>query len=212
MFNLKRKPQIYDCVFELEYFINLKLKISCGFSTSGFKPMVWLHYKNKNFIGFDRDEWTYLMSYKEYILATLHQYEFLDFLNLINKDDKRDIEYSFQYKNSICYMILQQDNYKIKIDPDTWKSLTQIGIFLTAFLNWNSILRKQILYFYYDYYIPTCALLNKTNVQLNDIKGINERDVEIDLIRLCYEFGRKMPNKIKTDVKIYRLLLRMDNK
>lgn len=209
----RRQPQIYDVVFEMEYFLNLKLKVTCGFSTAfGFKPMIWLHYKDKQFIGFGREEWLHLMSYKDYISSTLSQREFLNSINLIENTSEEDTEYSFKYKNGVCYLIIQQEKYKIKIDPETWKSLIGIGIFLTSILCWNGILRKQLLHFYYNYYIPTCSTLKKTEILLSDISGINERDIEIDLTRLCYEIGKKMQNKIITDVKIHRLYLRMDNK
>lgn len=208
-----RKPQIYDVIFEMEYFLNLKLKISCGFSTTlAFKPVIWLHYKDKQFIQLDREEWLHLMSYKDYIHNTLNQNVFLDLINLIDNDCVRDIEYSFQYKNGICYIIFKQGRNEIKIDPGTWRSLTRIGAFLTTLLCWNTILQKQILHFYNQYYIPTCSVLNKTNINFYEIKGIHETDIEIDLTRLCYDISKKMQNKIKTDVKVHRLLLRIDNK
>lgn len=209
----RRQPQIYDVVFEMEYFLNLKLKVVCGFSTLfGFKPMIWFHYKDKQFIGFDREEWLHLMSYKEYISNTLSQREFLKSINLIENTSENEIQYTFKYKNGVFYLVIRQGEYKIKIDPDTWKSIIRIGVFLTSILCWNGILRKQLLHFYYQYYIPACSVLKKTNIQLSDIKGISERDIEIDLTRLCYEIGKKMHNKIVTDVKIHRLYLRMDNK
>lgn len=208
-----RKPQIHDVVFGMEYFLNLKLMISCGFSTTlGFKPILWLHYKDKQFIGLDREEWLHLMSYKEYITNIINQYKFIDLISLIETDSDRDVYYSFKYKNGICYLILKQGKYEIKIDPETWRSLSRIGSFLTTLLCWNTILRKQIAHFYYDFYIPTCSTLNKTNIQFCEINTVYEKDIEIDLTRLCYEISKKMQNKIKTDVKIHRLLLRCDNK
>lgn len=213
LFQQGRKAEIHDVVFDLEYFLNLKLKVSCGFSTTlEFKPMIWLHYRCKHFIGLDREEWLHLMSYKDYISNVLSQREFLNSMNLLNNTTEKDTEYTFQYINGICRLIIQQQNYKIKIDLDTWQSLIRIGIFLTSILCWNGILRKQITHFYYNYYIPTCSSLKKTNILLSEINGINEKDIEIDLTRLCYEIGRKMQKKIIADVKIHRLYLRMDNK
>lgn len=197
LFEQPRKAQTYDMVFELEYFLNLKLKISCGFSTqNGFKPMIWLHYKNKHFIGLDREEWLRLMHYRTYISSVLSQREFLNSVNLIDDTTERNTEYIFQYKNGSYRLIIQQDKFKIKIEPDTWKSLIDVGIFLTSIVCWNGILRKQILHFYYDFYIPTCSVLRKTNIQFSDIKGINERDIEVDLTRLCYEIGKKCKAKL----------------
>lgn len=208
-----RVPKIFDCVFDMEYFLSLKLKVSCGFSTIlGFKPMIWFHYKNKHFIGFDREEWLHLMSYKDYISNTLSQREFTNFINLIDNTREKDTTYSFQHKNGSCHLIIHQGIYKIKINLDAWDSVCRIGVFLTTMLCWNGVLRKQLLHFYYQYYIPSCALLNKTQIQLGDIMGINEKDVEADLTRLCYEIGKKMQSKIKLDVRIHKLSLRMENK
>lgn len=208
-----RTPKIYDCLFEFEYFLSLDLKISCGFSTIlGFKPMIWFHYKDKQFVGFDREEWIYLMNYKEYISRTLSQRDFLNPFNLIDNTRGKNTTYSFQYKKGICNLMIQQGVYKIKIDYEAWNSIIRIGIFLTSIICWNGILRRQLLYFYHEYFIPACASLNKTEIQLGDIMGISERDVEIDLTRLCYEISKKMQIKIKADVKLHRLCLRMENK
>lgn len=209
----QRTPKIYDCIFEFDYFLNLKLKVSCGFSTVlAFKPMIWFHYKNKHFIGFDREEWLYLMSYKEFISNILSQRKFKDSINLINNTRESNTKYFFRFKKNIYNLVIQQGIHKIKINLNTWNSLIRIGIFLTSILCWNGVLRKQLLHFYYQYYIPSCAMLNKTQIQLGDIMGINERDVEIDLTRLCFEIGLKMQSKIKTDVKVHRLCFRMANK
>lgn len=208
-----QRPHNYDVVLEMEYFINLKLKISCGLATSfGFKPVICLHYKDKQFIGFDRDEWIHLMRYKQFISDMLNDYDFLDSTNFMKNSCERDIEYTFQYKNGKCYLFLQQGGYKIKINSETWRSLTRIGNFLTTILSWNNILRKQVQHFYYNYYIPKCSILKKSNIQLSEIDGIYEKDVANDFERLCYEFSKKMQNQIKNDVKIYRLLLRAENK
>lgn len=208
-----RSPKIYDCVFDLEYFLSLKVKVSCGFSTIlRFKPMIWLHYKDKQFIGFDREEWLYLMSCKDFISNTLSQRELTNFINLIDNTREKNTTYSFRYKKNNLRLIIQQGIHEIKINLDTWNSLIRVGIFLTSILCWNGILRKQLLHFYHQYYIPSCAILNKTQIELGDIMGINGRDVEIDLSRLCYEIGNKMQSKIKNDIKIHRLCLRMENK
>lgn len=209
----RKAERVYDVVFDMEYYITLKLMLSCGFSTIfGFKPMIWLHYKCKYFIGMDREEWLHLMGYKEYISNVLSQREFLNSLNMIDNGSERSVKYTFQYKYGNYRLIVQQGNCKIKIDMEAWESLMRTRIFLTTILCWNSILRKQILHFYYDYYIPTCCRLKKTNIQLNEINGITEKDIEIDLTRLCYEIGKKMQSKIVTDIKMHRLLLGMDNK
>lgn len=205
--------QNQDVVFEFEYFINTNLKVKCGFSTtSKFDPIIWLQNKKKNFIGFYRDMWVHLMTYKDYIQVRLDQYEFFDSFNLLNDPPKEDIKFDFRQKDGRCFLILMQNHNKIKIDNETWRSITRIGIFLTTFVCWNNILQKQITYFYYNFYIPTCAALKKTYIQVTDIKGFYEKEVEIDLTRLCFEFGKKMENIIKQDVKIHKLLLRIDNK
>lgn len=202
-----------NVVFEFEYFINLNLKLKCGFSTtSKFTPVIWFHDKKKNFIGLYRDMWIHLMTYKDYIQIRLDQYEFFDSFNLLNDLPIGNLKFDFRQKDGRCLLILQQNGNKIKIDCETWRSITRIGIFLTTFVCWNNILQKQIAYFYNSFYIPTCARLKKTNIQVHDIKGFYEKDVEIDLTRLCFEFSKKMENQIKQDVKIYKLLLRIDNK
>lgn len=206
----ERKPQIYDLLFEFDYFLSVKLKISSGFSTSTFKPMIWLHYKKKYFIGINRDEWLYLMENKQYVKAMLNQYDYLYSTNLIKGG--RDIEYTFKYRNDGCFLVISQGENKIKIDLESWKSLMKIEVFLTTILCWNTILQKQIQHFYFNYYIPSCSELRKTNIHMHEIKGAYDKDIEVDLTRLCYEFTTKMPKKIKLDLKIYQLLQRTDNK
>lgn len=202
-----------NVVFEVEYFVNLNLKLICGFSTNGFEPIIWLRNKKKHFIGLHRDMWVHLMTYKSYIQVRLDQYDFfLDSFNLLDDHSNENIQFDFCVKRGTCFLNLRQNKNKIKIDSETWRSICRIGIFMTTFVCWNNILRKQISHFYFNYYIPTCALLKKTYIQVWDIKGFYEREVEVDLTRLCYEFGKKMPNIIKEDIKIYKLLSRMENK
>lgn len=207
------KFQNHDVVFEFEYFINLNLKVKCGFSTSSkFEPMIWFQNKRKHFVGLSRDMWVHLITYKDYIQVRLDKFEFFDSFDLLNDPPKENIEFDFRQKDGRCLLIIKQNDNKLKIDCETWRSITRIGIFLTTFVCWNNILQKQIAYFYYNFYIPTCANLNKTYIQVSDIKGFYEKEVEIDLSRLCFEFGKKMSTKIKQDVKIYKLLTRIDNK
>ena len=210
--NAERKFHNREVVFEFEYFINLYLKVKCGFSVIGFTPVIWLHNAKKNFIGLYREEWMHLMTYKDYIQIRLDQYDFFDSYNILNDGCLDNLTFDFQTKRGRCFLILKQQDHKIKIDSETWRAVVRAGIFLTTFLCWNSLLRKQIAYFYFNFYIPTCAELKKISVQLNEVKGCYDKDVEVDLTRLCYEFGKKMVSQIKTDVKIYKLTLRIDNK
>lgn len=199
--------QNHDVVFEFEYFINLTLKVKLGFSISQkFTPIIWLQNEKKNYIGLQREEWMALITYKDYIQLRLDQYDFFDSYNILNDGLFESLSFDFKIKNQICYLVLNQRGNRIKIDCHTFRSLTRIAIFLTTFLCWNSLLQKQISHFYYNYYIPTCANLKKTYVQLNEINATFENDTEIDLTRLCYEFGKKMTSKIKADVKIYKLV------
>lgn len=206
-----RKFEDHNVVFEMEYFINLNLKVKCGFSTTWrFEPIIWFQNKRKHFVGFTRDMWLHLMTYKDYIQVRLDQYEFFDSFNLLNDTPNENISFEFRQKDGRSLLILLQNGNRLKIDSDTWRSITRIGIFLTTFVCWNSILQKQISFFYHNFYIPTCERLNKTYVQVTDINGYYEKDIEIDLTRLCFEFGKKMTSTIKKDVHIYKLYSRID--
>lgn len=177
-----------------------------------FKPIIWLQ-KRKNYIGLTRELWLHLITYRAYIQACLDQYDFfLDSFKLLDDQRNEHIQLDFVNKNGRSYLVLIQGKNKIKLDSEAWRSICRNGIFLTSFICWNNILRKQIAHFYYNYYIPTCAALKKTNVLVSEIPGFNEPDIEIDLLRLCYEFSKKMPHIIKQDIKIYNLIQRMENK
>lgn len=205
------KFQNQDVVFEMEYFINLNLKVKCGFSTTWrFNPIIWFQDKRKHFIGFTRDMWLHLMTYKDYIQIRLDQHEFFDSFNLLNDMPNENIVFDFRQKDGRCLLYLQQNGNRLKIDSETWRSIIRIGIFLTTFVCWNSILQRQISSFYHNYYIPTCVRLNKTYIQITDIIASYDKDIEIDLTRLCFEFGRKMTNIIKNDIHIYKLYSRIE--
>lgn len=208
----EKKIQNHDLIFEFEYSINPNLKLKCGFSTTmKFKPIIWFQYKKKDYIALTREIWNHLMTLKYYVQLRLEQHDFFDSFNLLNETSIEDIEFDFQTKDGSCYLVLNQNGHQIKIDSETWRSITRISIFLTTFVCWNNILQKQISYFYHNFYIPTCLRLKKTYIQVNDIKGFHEKEVEIDLTRLCFEFGKKMESKIKQDVKVYKLLTQINN-
>lgn len=201
-------------IFCFEYLINLKIKISCGFSTSNnFKPLLWIHNNKSNVIALTRDEWIHLMAYKEYIQMRVDQCEFIDTYDALDHPTLSNISCEFKYKRGgHCYLVLSQNGHKVKIDNESWRNIVRVGIFLTTFLCWNTILQKQISHFYNTYFIPRCAELNQTSLQLSDLDTSYDKDVEVDVLRLCYEISKKMSDKIKSDIKIHKLLLRTKNK
>lgn len=208
------KNQDYTLIYDLEYLINFKLKVTCGFSTlNNFKPLLWIHSNKRNAIGFTRDKWIHLMAYKEYIQMRLDQYEFLDTYDALNHPTLSSINCEFKYKRGgHCVLVLTQNGHKVKIDSESWRNLIRVGIFLTSFLCWNTILQKQISHFYHTYFIPRCVELKKTSIELTDLDQSYDQDVHVDLMRLCFELSKKMPDKIKTDIKTHKLLLRTKNK
>lgn len=209
-----KRNQENNLIFCVEYLINLKVKLSCGFSTSNnFKPLLWIHNNKNHVVAFTRDEWIHLMAYKEYIQMRVDQYEFLDTYDALDHPTLQNIFCEFKNKKgSHCVFVITQDGNKIKIDSESWRNIVRIGIFVTSFLCWNTILQKQISHFYHNYFIPRCAELNKNNLQLSDLNTPYDKEVEVDLMRLCFEISKKMPDRIKADVKVHKLLLRTKNK
>lgn len=209
---LKKERQQHEIIFGFEYFINLNLKVKCGFSTTrDFKPMVWLQYNTSSFIGFERSDWLHLLAYKEYIQLKLDNYNFVSPDTILDHPPLHEIKCDFKYKkgDGSCILILQQQGHIIEINHATWKNLLRISIFLTTFLCWNTILQKQIYHFYYNFFIPKCYTLKKNGIQLSEIDCIYEdEDVKIDLTRLAFEITKKMQKQIKKDVKMHSLLLR----
>jgi len=60
-----RKNQDHEVIFRFEYYVVHNLKLKCGLSTTRkFFPM---QQSKNNFIGFDKDEWMQLLTYKEFI-------------------------------------------------------------------------------------------------------------------------------------------------
>lgn len=207
----KKKKQEHEIIFGLEYYINTNLKIKCGFSIiNDFKPMLWIQQYNNNYIGLERDEWIHLMAYKEYIQLKLDHHNFLAPDTVLDHPTLQKIICDFKYKkcDGSCVLILKQNGNAIEIDSETWKSILRIGIFLSTFLCWNTILQKQIYNFYHSHFIPKCVELKKTDIQLSEIDGIYGEDVRIDLTRLCFEITKKMQREIKKDVKMQKLLIR----
>lgn len=208
-----KNKQDYKLIHHLEYLINLKIKLTCGFSASNnFTPLLCIHSNKSNVIILTRDEWIHLISYKDYVQMRLDQCEFLDAYDALDHPTLSRISCEFKYKRGGCILNLSQNGHKIKIDNETWRNLVRVGIFLTSFLCWNTILQKQLSHFYYNYFIPRCAELNKTSIQLSDLDTSYDKDVEVDLMRLCFEISKKMQDKIKIDVKTHKLLLRTKNK
>lgn len=213
---IKRK-QNYKLIYDLEYFINLKIKVACGFSASAnFRPLLWIHSTKNNVIGFTRDEWIHLMAYKEYIQMRLDQYEFLDSYDALdNHPTESSVTCEFKYKRGgHCVLVLSQNGHRIKVDRESWRNLIKVAVFFTSFLCWNTILQKQISHFYYNYFIPRCVELKKTSIQYSDLdKSVAvDADVQVDLLRICFEISKKMQDKIKIDIKTHKLLLRTKNK
>lgn len=209
-----KKNRESKLILDLEYLVNLKIKVKCGFSTTNnFQPYLCLHSNKSNVIVFTRDEWIHLISYKEYVQMRLDQYEFLDTYETLDHPTLSKILCEFKYKrNGHCVLVLIQNGHKVKIDSESWRNLVRVGIFLTTFMCWNTILQKQILHFYHNYFIPRCAQLNKTSIQLADFDISYDRDIEVDLMRICYEISKKMQSEIKIDIKTHKLLLRTKNK
>lgn len=199
----KKKNQEYTLINDFEYLITLKLKVKCGFSTiNNFQPTLCLHSSKSNVIIFTRDEWIHLISYKEYVQMRLDQYEFLDTYDTLDHPTLSKISCEFKYKrNGYCVLVLIQNGHKIKIDSESWRNIVRVGIFLTTFMCWNTILQKQLSHFYHTHFIPRCIQLKKTNLQLTDICTSYDPDIEVDLMRICYEISKKMQNKIKIDIK-----------
>lgn len=211
-----RKRQQHDIIFGLEYYVNINVKIKCGFSASGdFKPMLWFQQNRNNYLGFSRDEWIHLMAYKEYIQLKLDHNTFPTPDTILDHPTLENIKLHFKYKkrNGECRLILTQHGNVIELDSDSWRNLIRVGIFLSSFLCWNSILQRQLCDFYHNFYIPKCVELKKTEVQLSEINGIyGNDDIKIELTRLCFEISRVMQKQIKLDIKILKLLRRTTTK
>jgi len=171
--------------------------------------MVWMQQSKNNFIGFDKDEWMQLLTYKEFIQLKLDQYDFLMPDTIIDHPCLHSIKCNFRFRksdNQYVFVINQYGN-KIEFDSESWRSLLRLGIFFTTFLCWNSILRQQVIYLYNNHIIPKCVSLQKFDIQLSDLEGTYDKDVQIDLTRLCFEISKKMRSEIKRDVLVYKQAL-----
>jgi len=205
-----RKTQDHEIIFGFEYYVYHNLKLKCGFSTSRrFTPMVWMQQNKHNYIGFEKDDWIQLLTYKEYIQLKLDQYEFLMPDTIIDHPLIKSIKCNFKYRkvDKQCILTLNQYGNKIEFDSESWRSFLRLGIFFTTFLCWNSILQKQISNIYYNHIIPKCAKRQKHDIRLTDLETSYDADVEIDLTRLCFEISKKMNREIKSDVIEYNKLV-----
>lgn len=202
-----RKKQDHEVIFGFEYFVAQNLKLKCGFSTSRkFTPMIWMQQHKNNYIGIDKEEWMQLLTYKEFIQLKLDQYDFLMSDTILDHPTLSSIKCSFRFRKSDkqYVLVLNQFGNKIEIDSESWRSLIRLAIFFTTFLCWNTVLKQQITYLYYNHIIPKCVSLQKFDIQLSDLEGNYDKNVQIDLTRLCFEISKKMTKEIKEDVLHYK--------
>lgn len=211
--NIRRK-QYHEVIFGFEYYVAHNLKLKCGLSTTRkFTPMLWMQQSKYNFIGFEKDEWMQFLTYKEYIQLKLDQYDFLMPDSIIDHPNIQTIKCNFRFRKSDKQYVLVINQYgnKIEFDSESFRSLLRLSIFFTSFLCWNTILKQQVIYLYYNEIIPRCVALKKFDIQLSDLEGSFEKNVEIDLTRLCFEISKKMCKQIKDDVLIYKQTLSSKN-
>lgn len=215
--NLIDKPNVFinhSMIFDFPFILSRDIHIRCGLSPeNNFIPILSIldHSKNE-YITIFRREWLHLMTYKDYIHKWIIEDLYDDQFNLVYEIPLRSIRLYFKKGKNGNLLIFRQGRYKIKVDLETWRSLLRVSLFITHILCWNNIIQKQISKFYYKTFVPACVRLNKNNVNFYELSGSHDKDVEIDLIRLCYEFSNRMNKKLHHDIRVYKLNIRMENK